>query len=319
MLLRSIRIAVALVVCFGFVAAQADEPVLLKYKVAKGETQHYKTTQKMKQAQSLTVNGMTIKQDNSLDQEVILTRVADEVGSDGKATYRLKSERRKMTAEFGAAGKFDFDSKSSERDSSSQIGAALIPLLERLTGSEYRVIVSPQGRVAEVKGYHELVADLLKDNPFAAQLVGGDNATAVMMEQDTFAILSDRPVSVGDQWEVPFEFELGKLGKVKAKTIYTFEGPDKVGNRKTVRIASTGEMTMEMNIDQGGTKVTGTLTSSSSTGTVQFDPEAGRVVSIKNTSSVGGMLTVEAGGMTIPVDNQQDQTHTYELLEKLPE
>jgi hypothetical protein len=31
------------------------------------------------------------------------------------------------------------------------------------------------------------------------------------------------------------------------------------------------------------------------------------------------MLTVEAGGMTIPVDSQQDQTHTYELLEKLPE
>src|SRR5207302_5632411 len=120
-------------------------------------------------AQSLTVNGMTIKQDNSFQQEGILTRVADEVGSDGKATFRLKAERRKMTAEFGALGKFEFDSKSTERDTGSTIGGALIPLLERLTGSEYQVIVNPQGRVAEVKGYVELIADLLKDNPLAGQ------------------------------------------------------------------------------------------------------------------------------------------------------
>lgn len=320
MLLRLVRLTVIVVVgCCGLAPVRADEPVLLKYKVAKGDALHYKNTQTMKQAQSLTVNGMTIKQDNSLKQEAILTRVADEIGSDGKVTFRLKAERRKMNAEFGALGKFEFDSKSTDRDTGSAIGAALTPLLERLTGSEYQVIVNPQGKVGEVKGYAELIADLLKDNPLAGQFGGGDNAAAVMSEQDAFVILSDKPVNVGDQWEVPIEMELAKLGKVKAKTTYTYEGPDTVGNRKTVRIAITSEMTMELNLDQGTAKVTGTLTTSNSSGTVQFDPAAGRVASIKRSVSLGGMLTVVAGGMTIPVDNQQEQTSAFELLEKLPE
>jgi hypothetical protein len=320
----SLRIAsrvaiIAIVACCRLLPVQADEPVLLKYKVAQGETLHYKNLQSVKQAQSLTVNGMTIKQDNSLKQEAILTRVADEVGSDGKTTYRVKAERRKMTAEFGALGKFEFDSKSTERDTGSAIGAALIPLLERLTGSEYQVIVNPQGTVGEVKGYAELIADILNDNPLGGQFGGGDNAAAVISEQDAFVVLSDKPVNVGDKWEVPVEKELAKLGKMKARTTYTYEGPDTVGDKKTVRIAIAGEMTMELNLDQGGMKVSGTLTSSSLTGTVQFDPAAGRVMSIKRSVTLGGMLTVEAGGMIIPVDNQQEQTTAFELLEKLPE
>jgi hypothetical protein len=40
-------------------------------------------------------------------------------------------------------------------------------------------------------------------------------------------------------------------------------------------------------------------------------------VSIKRSTPLGGMLTVEAGGMTIPVDNLQEQTNNYELLEDL--
>src|SRR5262249_21766224 len=148
MLLRLVSLTVITVVCSsGLAQVRADEPVLLKYKVARGESLHYRNTQTMKQEQSLTVNGMTIKQDNKMNQEAILTRVADEVASDGKVTFRLKAERRKAAAEFGALGKFEFDSKSSDRDTGSQIGGALTPLLERTTGSEYQVTVNPQGKV----------------------------------------------------------------------------------------------------------------------------------------------------------------------------
>ncbi len=76
---------------------------------------------------------------------------------------------------------------------------------------------------------------------------------------------------------------------------------------------------MELNINQANSKVTGTLTASNSSGTVQFDPVAGRVVSMKRTVSLGGMLSVDANGMTIPIDNQQELTNTFELLEKLSE
>jgi hypothetical protein len=321
MLLRLIRstVIVAVICCFGLASVQADEPVLLKYKVAKGDTLHYKSTQSMKQAQSLMVNGMRIKQDNNLSQEVFQTRVAEEVGSDGKVTFRLKADRRKATAEFGAYGKVEFDSRSTERDTSSAIGSALTPLLERLTGSDYEVFVDPRGKVTEVKGYAELIADIVKANPLAGQFGGSDNSSAVMNEQEGFVVLSEKPVSVGDEWEVPFEMDVSKLGKIKAKTIYKYEGPDQVGNRQTARIALSGELSLELNIDLGVSKVSGTLTASNLKGTAQFDPAAGRVVSIKRDATLSGMLTVDVGGMTIPVDNQQEQSATYELLERLPE
>jgi hypothetical protein len=164
-----------------------------------------------------------------------------------------------------------------------------------------------------------LVADLVKDNPLAAQFGAGDNKTAAATEQDSFAIFSEKAVKPGDSWEVPFDLEMVKVGKMRGKTTYTYEAPDQVENRKTVRIGVTSEVSFELLIDNPDAKVTGTLSSNNYTATIQFDPTAGRVLSIKRSFTMSGQLTVEAGGMTIPVDNQQEHTATTELLDKLPE
>lgn len=295
--------------------APADDAVLLKYKLAQGDKLFYKTTQDLKQAQSV----MGMKFDNTMKNEAVIAKIVDAVDADGNATLKVKCERRKVKAEFGAVGKFEFDSKSSERDAASAIGAAVTPILERLTGSEYEVIVNPRGKVTEVKGYAELTADLIKDSPLGGQFAAADNKSAIPNEQGGFITLSDKPVKPGDQWEVPLDLELSKVGKMKGKTTYTYEGPDKVGDRKTARIGISTEMTLELNIDQAQSKVTGTLTVSSSSGTAQFDPEAGRLISIKQSNSMSGKLTVEAGGMMIPLDNEQETTDSAELLDKLPE
>lgn len=311
--------AVVVVVVGGWVAqatsARADEAILLKYKAAQGDRAVYKMGLDMKQSQSI----MGMKIENTIKQETIESRTVEAVDSKGQVTVKLKAVRRKMNAEFGAAGKFEFDSKSTERDTGSAIGGAVTPLLERLTGSEYELVVTPLGHVAEVKGYAELVGDLLKDNPFAAQFGAADNKSAAHQEQRAYLVLSEKPVKPGDQWEVPFDVELTKIGKIKGTITCTYEGPDKVGDRKTARIGVVNNISIEMNIDQGTAKVTGTLSTTSSSGTVQFDPEAGRIVSRKQTSGTSGQLSVEVGGMTIPVDNQQEMTETVELLDKLPE
>jgi hypothetical protein len=315
MSLRRLGVAVVIVACGLVAGAHADEAVLLKYKLARGDKLLYKTSDSMKQTQ--TVMGM--KLENSAVQESIVSRVVDDVDAEGKVTLKVKAERRKMSAEFTGAGKFEFDSKSDDRDTGSLLGGTLTPILERLTGSEYQIIVNPRGQVTEVKGFAELIADLIKDNPTFAQLAGaGDNTAAKLTEQEWFPVLSEKPVKAGDKWEVPVEMELPKIGKLKGKTTYTCEGPDKVGDRKTMRIGATADHTFELSAEQGGAKVSGTLTTTNSTGTVQFDPEAGRVVSIKRTFAMSGQLSVDVNGMTIPVDSQQEQTVGLELLDKLP-
>jgi len=317
MSLRLLKVAVVVIVA-GWVAqapeANADEAILLKYKAAKGDKLYYKLGFETKQAQSI----MGMKLDNTIKQETIVSRVVDSVDADGNATIKVKTERRKMNADIAAMGKYEFDSTSTERDTTSATGAALTPMFERLTGSEYELVFTPRGRVTEVKGFAELVGDLVKDNPLAQQFGAADNKSAAHNEQRGFIVLSEKPVKPGDQWEVPFDVEMSKLGKIKGTITYTYEAPDKVGDRKTVRIGVSSNLSLELDIDQGGAKVTGTLTTTSSSGTVQFDPEAGRVVSSKQTSGLSGQLSVAVGGMTIPIDNQQDSTETAELLDKLP-
>jgi hypothetical protein len=309
-----------LALCVGLFAVAgpvlADEPVLLRFKFAKGDKLLYKNDQEMKQTQNI----LNMKVETTVSQDAVMSRVIDDVDSSGKATLKTKAERRKIKIDT-VQGKYEFDSKSTERDTTSAIGGAVTPIFERLTGSEYEVFVSPRGEVTEVKGYAELIGDLLKDNPLGGQFTGagGGNPGAKIAEQESLISLSDKPVKPGDQWETPFELELAGVGKIRGKVTYVYEANDKVGDLKTVRIGITSEVTVDLNIEAGGAKVTGSISTTSSTGTAQFDPVAGRLISSKRTVTMGGQLSVEAGGMIIPVDNQQEQTSTTTLLEKLPD
>jgi len=100
-----------------------------------------------------------------------------------------------------AAGQIRFSiPKSTERDTAGEIGAAITPYLERLTGSEYLVKVTSRGTVVEVKGFAELIADLVKDNAYGALLAGVtvDNDGAKHTAQEALVTFSAKPVSPGD-------------------------------------------------------------------------------------------------------------------------
>lgn len=295
--------------------ARADDAVTLKYKLAKGDSAIYRSTTELKQTQMI----MNLKIENTMKTDDVSRRTVDDVAADGKVQLTSKNERLKVAGNFGAAGKFEFDSKSAERDKGSLLGGALTPLYERLSGAQIQLVISPLGNVAEVKGYKELVADVIKDNPIAEQFGAGSEEAAKIAFQEQFVVFSDKPVKPGDKWEVPYDLEFPKLGKAKGKVQYVYEGPDKVGERKTARIGVTNDLSFELNVDMAGTKVTGTISTSSSSGTIQFDLEAGRIVSAKKEYTMSGNLSVDAGGMIIPVQNEQTQTIGLELLEKLPE
>jgi hypothetical protein len=296
--------------------AVAGEPILLRYKFAKGDRLIYKSVEQEQQDQKVLGQDVSTKSTRS----VVTSQVVDEVDGDGNAILKTKAVHRKMTSE-GPAGKYEFDSKSSERDTASEEGAAITPILERLTGSEYQIKVTPRGEVVEVKGLEELIADLVKDNPFAALQAGvtGDNDGAKYAEQDDFLVFSEKPVEPGDAWEAPFEIELKHLGKIKGTVRYVYEAEDKVGEVKTVRIGTSMEFSLELKLEAEGAKVSGTITSTAATGTAQFDPIAGRVVSAKRKVGSSGQLTIDAGGMVFTIDHTEEQTTTVELLDKLPE
>jgi hypothetical protein len=296
--------------------AQAQEPILLRYKLQKGDKAYFRSTSELKQTQSVMGN----KLDNTSTQEDFSSRLVEDVNADGVAQLAIKTERLKAKSNFAQLGEVSFDSTSTERDKGSTLGAAVTPIYERLVGSQIQVFLRPTGEIKEVKGYTELLADLIKENPLRSQFAaGGSNQGGKMMLQGTYVIFSDKPVKPGDRWEIPQEIELEGLGKMKSKDTYTYVGPAQVGDRKTVQIAIATEASFELNITQGDAKVTGSLTSNNSSGTAHFDPEAGCLVSLKNSYTFSGQLNVAVNGMNIPIQTDQTHTITIERLEKLPE
>jgi hypothetical protein len=305
-----------ILLCLAASPSLAAEPVLLRYKFAIGDQLVYRNTHEEKQNQTI----LDMKLDSTTKQEVVTSQVVDEIDGDGNALLNTKDVRRKKSMD-GQQGKFAFDSQSTDRDTASEIGAAITPYLERLTGSEYLVKVTPRGTVVEVKGFAELIADLVKDNAYGALLAGVtvDNDGAKHTAQEQLVTFSEKPVAPGDTWEDSTEAELKNIGKLKATATYTYEGDDKVGSRKTVRIGVKTDITIDLDLEVPGAKITGPMSTTSSEGTVQFDPAAGRIVSAKYKTSMSGRLNVNAGGMMIPVDNSEEHLNTSELLEKLPE
>ena len=117
---------------------------------------------------------------------------------------------------------------------------------------------------------------------------------------------------------MPFELEMPKLGKATGKRIYTYNGPGKVGNRKTLKITTNLELSFDLNANIGGAKVTGTLSITESSGTIHLDTKKGNVVSLNSAYSLSGDLNVSVNGMDIPVGTAQTQRISMELLKKLP-
>jgi hypothetical protein len=306
----------AAVLCSSW-QARADEPVRLRFKMEPNHSQIYQSTTEVNQTQNLA--GMEFK--NVVESSDVTVYTLQEVSGDGNLHLQAENRQMKTRMDLGQVGEYIYDSKSSDRDRSSLMGAALTPIYDALNGAVIQVTVTPRGEVTEVKGLKELIGeDLLKDNPFAAQAatVATDEGAKISYS-DRFIELPEEPVEPGDTWEQPYEIKMPGLGIAKGKTVYKFDGRDKVGDRETVRIVLRDEMSLNLDLDQMGAKVTGQLSVTSSSGTAQFDPAAGVLVSKTTTQTFSGNLNVAAGGQNIPVQQEQKHTTKIELLDKAPE
>jgi hypothetical protein len=312
---RRLALALGLVVGLLQSAVYADDGTTLKYKLAKGDKLVYRTKMEMKQSQ--TIMGMAVE--NEMTHDAISSYTVDAVDEQGNARLTVKGEQLKSTAKFPALGEFTFDSKSSERDKSSAIGAAMTPLMERMSGIMYQATVPPDGGVIAVNGYADQLRDLVEGNPLTGQFAGGGtDESAKQSLEGIFPKVGKPMAKPGDTWDVPVEIPMGKVGKLSGKSTFRFVGLDQVGDRATAKLEVTEDLSLDLDIDMNGAKVTGKIGTDNSSGIVQFDISAGRVLSGQATISMSGMLNVNVNGMDIPIQNNQTMKSTVEYLEKLP-
>ncbi len=301
---------------FAHASVQAQDAVTFRYKMNKDDKLIYRNVSDVKQTQK--VSGQEVK--TTITSKQIDVRTFDSVDEKGNFTIQSENEQLYVKMSIGPLGDYVFDSKSSENEKGSTLGGALTPVYERLLGASVKITHTPRGKVTKVDGLEGLLDDVLKDNPIGQQFASGATEEGATLEfGQTFVEFPEEPVKPGDTWEVPFEIKLPKIGTFKGKKIYTYEGTDKVGSRKTAKLSVTTELSIKIDIDMDGANVTGSLSVSESSGTVHFDPEKGQIVSNKYKMTLAGNLNVSVNGMDIPIEQSQTQTVTTELLEKLPE
>lgn len=317
MFLRFSRRVLLMTLALSLVSpAWADEPITFRYKLEKGAKQI--TLHKTETKTTQTIAGTDYP--NTVGQTSVETKVIDDLGADGTAKFKTKTERLKAVAKLGPAGDYEFDSQKTDRDKSSTLGAALTPLYERLVGSELQFETTPRGVVTSYTGYAQLVGDLVKDNPLASQFAGGGSDSAAKLStQGQYIVFPEKAVKAGDKWENPFEMEMPGLGTIKGKQIVTFVTLETRDGHSIAKFTTTSDIAFDLNLDMGGMKVTGKITTSNSTGSAEFDVTAGKMLNQKGEVTLTGQLSLSVNNMMIPIQMTQTATTEQTELDKLPE
>jgi hypothetical protein len=294
----------------------AGEGLTLRYKLNQDDRQIYETSSTMQQKQ--TVGGQELQTSFTM-KEVTVRRLEERTG-DGEFKVASENKRLSFEANIPQVGEYAYDSEKSEQAEGTVLGDELNKVFGRLAGATINFTMSPRGEILSVTGFQELLADILKENPAGAQFVGGGTDEAQKMAMlERLLYFPEEPVQPGETWEQSLNSKLPNLGTMRSRRTFKYEGPDKVGDRTTARISIATEMSFDLELEQMGVKVSGTLKTSQGQGTAQFDPERGRLLSYKTTVELSGELNVNVGGMVVPVQTQQSQTTTTRLLETLPE
>lgn len=308
------RISTALLALFAAslltAPLHAEDGLKFRFKAKTGDKGYYQVSSKMEMSQKIA--GMDL--DTTMDSKQTIEYEVNEPKEKGTIQLRSRTLRLQMTSNFPQIGEYKYDSKSTDNNDGSVIGAAVAPLYDAISGAITDITMTPQGDVKKATGLAEAVKGALGNNPIAQQFAAGadsDESVAHGMKEH-FIQFPEKALAAGDEWEVPFDFTLPKLGKATGTTKYKYDGIDEESKRKGLhKFTFTSTMDFDIDLKNDQVKATGRLSISDSSGTALFDADSGRLISKKSKTTVGGNLNIDAGGMAIAI--QQEQTQNIEI------
>ena len=299
-------------------AVGADKPVKLRFKFDKNKPLIYRTSSEIVETQ--TINGTLIVSTFTKNDVSVMT--LQEIDKQGNLRFQSDNKLLKATLDITAGANkqsYKFDSALDEQEKGSRISRGLNPVFERLNGAAVTLTLTPNGTLKAVKGYQELLADVLKDNPLGTQIVGGGSDEALRVQlQDSLIQFGEKPVKPGDSWKVPYTLAIPKRVSGSGTVDYKLVGYETIAGRRVAQITFTTSGTFQVDIDMEGAKVTGEMKLTKADGTVFFDPARGQVVLNKATSVLSGTVSVEVNGATVTFETESAIKASFELLDKLP-
>jgi hypothetical protein len=283
------RLALGCVVLVLALGQPASSQVRLAWNLRQGDRFVQETTTVVKQVTRL--GGQEIRQEDQLTTRSLFT--VKERAADGSVQLEQKLEALTATAKDGS-------------------GAAAARLLRLMQGSVLTYTLTPEGRLARVEGYDELLRKVAGDDAAALKvaqtLVSRETLSSAV--EEAFRFLPREPVRPGKSWERSLSASLGPIGSVSGRQVYTYEGPQELEGQMLHAIRLEVELSYEppradpgvlpLRVERGELRVR------RGQGKLWFDEQAGRLVRSEMQLQIGGQLVLAAQGQQFVLELERE-------------
>ncbi len=226
-----------LLVCLLIAApALAQDTVDLKPKFQPGT--HWLTNFSNIQ-QTIKMGDQTMEQ--TINMMMVMKMDISEADAEGNRTAKLTYERIVQNMDMmGGQMKMSFD--SDKPDNNSPLAMAMKPL----TGAVFTMTIDKNHKITEVKGFEELVADMQKKNPQAANMLKQmeDSFSGDQLKQmigQSAQGMPEKPVAVEESWQQKIEMPMPQIGEMELNIDYVLEDIVEKEGRKLAEITFKGK------------------------------------------------------------------------------
>lgn len=299
------RIAICLAFAFAVLPAAGQDKATLKWGAFKKDAVFYETLFS-KSEQIMKVAGTDVNQVQ--EQTFNFSWTVTEVDAE-KKTAVIKQQIIGLDMKIDIGGsKIAYNSQEAKPAGGTN---PLNKFFEELKKGEFKYTLNTEKmEVTKLEGHKEFVDGLVNANPAMKPLLDRILSQKALtdMAQALFGTLPNKEVKKADTWTQPVKMDMGPLGSYETTYTYTYEGKDKDNEKVTVK--SSLKYTPPDAANQQGLpfKVKDAkLSGKDGTGTLLFDPKAGRLAKSEVSTELTGDVTIEIGTTSTPVSLTQKQ------------
>lgn len=266
----------------------------------------------MQQSAAILIDANGIEIDVKLKQIMDVTWTVKAVDSDGTAELLQKMERVQLSMNTPFTGEVHYDSKEPDKLPPPELWDRIGKPIEAMLGGEFTLKVTPQGKVTDLVLPEKLSAALKEQRGGGAQamMMGGGLFTESTIRQtieQAVLVLPSEGVGEGVSWNREYENKMGPIGTQKFAVTYNYGGQEEKDGKVLEKIESKTQVAFEPN-EGSDIDAEFEITEQAGTGTILFDPAAGKTVLSKNKQE----LTLEGDFM----GNEFAQEITLQLMLK---
>jgi Family of unknown function (DUF6263) len=261
--------------------------------------------------QNMKVMGQDVKQ---TQEQTFIIEWTGLDAKEGNLVVQQKIKGVKMKIDIGGVT-IAYDSMDDKQPNN-----PMTDFFKKLQEAELKITIDPKEmKVKDIQGHEELIKKLGVTNPQMEPLLKSilSKEALIQMAEPTWGAFPTTAVSKNKPWTKKSTLDLGPIGTYETTYTYTYEGPDKAGEKVKVDAA----LTYAAPKDKGGLPFQikeATLKSKEGTGSAIFDKAKGRFESSTMKMKLEGVLKIEVGGMETTVELSQDQTATVRTLDQDP-